>query len=159
MLVTIRSELRSSQMTSMSTSDAQVLYLATFAAPAASRVTDFIQRAVAGTGDRHTYGVAVRRRRPGSRTSLAIGFERISGCQARQTSHLLRTQWWRRLPRSTVVKSAAGMTDTFAAGLLGELTGMGVPIVAVPLVKDSLAKDVLFARSWTCCAAWGSGAV
>jgi phosphopantothenoylcysteine synthetase/decarboxylase len=48
---------------------------------------------------------------------------------------------------NTMNKWAAGITDTFAAGLLCELTGVGVPIVAVPLVKDALAKHVAFARS------------
>jgi hypothetical protein len=46
-----------------------------------------------------------------------------------------------------VNKWAAGIADTFAAGLLCELTGLGLPIVAVPLVKDALAKHVAFARS------------
>ena len=45
---------------------------------------------------------------------------------------------------NTVNKWAAGITDTFAAGLLCELTGLGVPIVAVPLVKDALARHVAF---------------
>jgi hypothetical protein len=40
---------------------------------------------------------------------------------------------------STVNKWAAGITDTFAAGLLCELTGARVPILAVPLVKGELA--------------------
>jgi phosphopantothenoylcysteine synthetase/decarboxylase len=48
---------------------------------------------------------------------------------------------------NTVNKWAAGITDTFAAGLLCELTGLGVPIVAVPLVKDALARHVAFGRS------------
>jgi Flavoprotein. len=41
---------------------------------------------------------------------------------------------------NTVNKWAAGITDTFATGLLCELTGLGVPILAVPLVKDALAR-------------------
>jgi phosphopantothenoylcysteine synthetase/decarboxylase len=48
---------------------------------------------------------------------------------------------------NTVNKWAAGITDTFAAGLLCELTGVGVPIVAVPLVKDALARHLAFGRS------------
>jgi len=48
---------------------------------------------------------------------------------------------------NTVNKWAAGITDTFATGLLCELTGLGVPIVAVPLVKDALARHVAFGRS------------
>src|ERR1039458_8001625 len=42
---------------------------------------------------------------------------------------------------NTVNKWAAGITDTFATGLLCELTGLGVPIVAVPLVKEALARS------------------
>jgi phosphopantothenoylcysteine synthetase/decarboxylase len=48
---------------------------------------------------------------------------------------------------NTVNKWAAGITDTFATGLLCELTGVGVPILAVPLVKDALARHVAFGRS------------
>ncbi len=48
---------------------------------------------------------------------------------------------------NTVNKWAAGITDTFATGLLCELTGFGVPILAVPLVKDALARHVAFGRS------------
>jgi phosphopantothenoylcysteine synthetase/decarboxylase len=48
---------------------------------------------------------------------------------------------------NTVNKWAAGITDTFATGLLCELTGAGVPILAVPLVKDELARHVAFGRS------------
>ena len=48
---------------------------------------------------------------------------------------------------NTVNKWAAGITDTFAAGLLCELTGAGVPILVVPLLKDELARHVAFGRS------------
>src|SRR5215831_17694281 len=48
---------------------------------------------------------------------------------------------------NTINKWAAGVTDTFAAGLLCELTGVGVPILAVPLVKEELARHVAFGRS------------
>jgi len=48
---------------------------------------------------------------------------------------------------NTVNKWAAGIADTFATGLLCELTGLGVPIVAVPLVKDALARHVAFGQS------------
>ncbi len=39
---------------------------------------------------------------------------------------------------NSVNKWAAGIADTFAAALLCELTALGVPIVAVPQVKDAL---------------------
>jgi phosphopantothenoylcysteine synthetase/decarboxylase len=48
---------------------------------------------------------------------------------------------------NTVNKWAAGITDTFAIGLLCELTGLKVPIVVVPLVKDALATHIAFGRS------------
>jgi len=48
---------------------------------------------------------------------------------------------------NTVNKWAAGITDTFAAGLLCELTGAGVPILAVPLLKAELARHLAFERS------------
>ncbi len=48
---------------------------------------------------------------------------------------------------NTINKWAAGITDTFATGLLCELTGMGVPIVAVPLLKRELARHLAFGRS------------
>lgn len=48
---------------------------------------------------------------------------------------------------NTVNKWAAGIADTFAVGLLCELTGVGVPILAVPLLKDELARHVAFRRN------------
>ncbi|MEV0401246.1 flavoprotein [Actinoallomurus sp. NPDC050550] len=45
---------------------------------------------------------------------------------------------------NTINKWATGITDTFAVGLLCELTGFGVPIVAVPLLKEALARHVAF---------------
>src|SRR6266704_5160227 len=48
---------------------------------------------------------------------------------------------------NTVNKWAAGIADTFAAALLCELTGLGVPLVAVPQVKDALAKHAAFGRN------------
>ncbi len=59
-----------------------------------------------------------------------------------------RTRWWfAPTTFNTVNKWAAGITNTFATGLLCELTGAGVPILAVPLVKDELARHVAFGRS------------
>lgn len=45
---------------------------------------------------------------------------------------------------NTINKWACGIADTFAVGLLCELTGLGVPIVAAPLLKDALARHVAF---------------
>ncbi|MCW2876435.1 MAG: hypothetical protein JWQ95_535 [Sphaerisporangium sp.] len=48
---------------------------------------------------------------------------------------------------NTINKWAGGIADTFAVGLLCELMGFGVPIVAVPLLKDALARHLAFGRS------------
>jgi phosphopantothenoylcysteine synthetase/decarboxylase len=48
---------------------------------------------------------------------------------------------------NTINKWASGVTDTFAAGLLCELTGAGVPILAVPCLKAELARHIAFSRS------------
>ncbi|MCD0452187.1 flavoprotein [Actinocorallia sp. API 0066] len=48
---------------------------------------------------------------------------------------------------NTINKWASGITDTFAVGLLCELTGAGVPILAVPCLKAELARHVAFSRS------------
>jgi phosphopantothenoylcysteine synthetase/decarboxylase len=48
---------------------------------------------------------------------------------------------------NTINKWAGGITDTFAVGLLCEVMGFGTPIVAVPLLKDALARHLAFARS------------
>jgi len=56
---------------------------------------------------------------------------------------------------NTVNKWALGIADTFVVGLLSELTGLGVPILAVPFVKDALAKHPAFGRSLTALRAMG----
>jgi len=48
---------------------------------------------------------------------------------------------------NTINKWAAGITDTFATGLLCELTGAGVPTLAVPLLKAELARHLAFEHS------------
>jgi phosphopantothenoylcysteine synthetase/decarboxylase len=48
---------------------------------------------------------------------------------------------------NTINKWAAGFADTFAVGLLCELMGFGVPIVAAPLLKDALARHPAFANN------------
>jgi phosphopantothenoylcysteine synthetase/decarboxylase len=48
---------------------------------------------------------------------------------------------------NTINKWATGIADTFAVGLLCELTGLGLPIVTAPLLKDALAQHVAFARN------------
>lgn len=48
---------------------------------------------------------------------------------------------------NTVNKWATGIADNFAVALLCELTGFGVPTIAVPLVKDALASHPAFPRN------------
>ena len=48
---------------------------------------------------------------------------------------------------NTINKWAAGITDTFATGLLCELARAGVPILAVPSLKAELARHLAFERS------------
>ncbi|WP_395109256.1 flavoprotein [Actinomadura sp. SCN-SB] len=46
---------------------------------------------------------------------------------------------------NTINKWAMGIGDTFAVSLLCELMGFGVPIVAVPLLKEALTSHPAFA--------------
>lgn len=48
---------------------------------------------------------------------------------------------------NTINKWATGIADTFAVGLLCELMGFGVPILAVPLLKDALARHTAFTKN------------
>lgn len=44
-------------------------------------------------------------------------------------------------------KWAQGTSDTYALGILAEMTGMGTPIVVLPFVNSALANRVAFRRS------------
>ena len=48
---------------------------------------------------------------------------------------------------NTINKWAAGITDTLAIGILCEAMGYGVPIVAVPYLKQQLAKHPVFSKN------------
>ncbi|GAA0961561.1 flavoprotein [Actinocorallia libanotica] len=48
---------------------------------------------------------------------------------------------------NTINKWAAGITDTFAVGLLCEFSGAGLPILAVPCLQAELARHTAFSRS------------
>ncbi|GAA1817406.1 flavoprotein [Planosporangium flavigriseum] len=48
---------------------------------------------------------------------------------------------------NTINKWAAGISDTFALGVLNEALGLGLPIVVAPYVKAALAAHPAFARS------------
>jgi phosphopantothenoylcysteine synthetase/decarboxylase len=146
-----RCRLRSSSMESMGTSRARFLYLVVCAAPAASGVADFV-RLAQGAGWR----MRVIATPMGMRFVDADQLAELSGDRVRvdfrmpgEADELPPADAVVVAPATfnTVNKWAAGIADTFAAGLLCELTGVGVPIVAVPLVKDALAKHVAFAQS------------
>ena len=48
---------------------------------------------------------------------------------------------------NTINKWAAGISDTFALGLLAELTPSGIPIAVLPFANASLAANRVFIRS------------
>lgn len=54
---------------------------------------------------------------------------------AAQTGHPVRIKW------------AAGISDTFALGLLNESLGLGLPVVVAPYAKPTLAAHPAFQRS------------
>jgi phosphopantothenoylcysteine synthetase/decarboxylase len=138
-------------MVSMDGPRSRVLYQVVCAAPAASSVADFVQLA-----QEAGWRVRVIATPMGMRfvdADLLIG---LTGDQVRaefrmpgEPDDLPPADAVVVAPATfnTVNKWAAGITDTFAAGLLCELTGLGVPMLAVPLVKDALARHVAFGRS------------
>jgi len=48
---------------------------------------------------------------------------------------------------NTINKWAEGISDTYALGLLAEITGLGIPIVVLPFVNSALANRAPFRRS------------
>lgn len=48
---------------------------------------------------------------------------------------------------NTINKWAQGISDTYALGILAEMTGMGTPIVVLPFVNSALASRAAFRRS------------
>lgn len=132
-------------------SSARVLYVIVCAAPAAASVGDFVR--LAQSAEWLVRVIA---------TPLGERFIDVSRLAA-LTGDRVRTDF--RLPDepdelpeadavvvapatfNTVNKWAAGIADTFATALLCELAGLDVPIVAVPLIKDALARHAAFARS------------
>jgi len=128
-----------------------VLYVVVCAAPAASSVDDLVSRALADD-----WVVRVIATPMGERFIDAPLLAAMTGDRVRTEFRMPDEP--DELPKAdavvvapatfnTINKGAAGVTDTFATGLLCELTGVGVPILAVPLVKDELARHVAFGRS------------
>ncbi|MGH3328237.1 MAG: flavoprotein [Streptomycetales bacterium] len=56
---------------------------------------------------------------------------------------------------NTLNKWAAGISDTLALGVLHELLGEGVPIIAAPCVKAALRKHPSYSTSRRVLAEWG----
>jgi phosphopantothenoylcysteine synthetase/decarboxylase len=48
---------------------------------------------------------------------------------------------------NTINKWAQGISDTYALGILAEMTGMGTPIAVLPFVNSALAGRAPFSRS------------
>jgi phosphopantothenoylcysteine synthetase/decarboxylase len=48
---------------------------------------------------------------------------------------------------NTICKWAQGISDTYALGILAEMTGLGTPIVVLPFVNTALASRIPFRRS------------
>jgi phosphopantothenoylcysteine synthetase/decarboxylase len=128
-----------------------VLYAVVCAAPAASAVGDFVRLA-----QQEGWLVRVITTPLGRRFVDADGLAVLTGDRVRTDFRLPHEA--DELPAAgavvvvpatfnTVNKWAAGIADTFAAALLCELTGLGVPIVAVPQVKDALARHAAFGRN------------
>lgn len=56
---------------------------------------------------------------------------------------------------NTVNKWAAGISDTFALGILNEAIGLSLPVVVVPYAKSSLAAHPAFSDSLAKLREWG----
>lgn len=56
---------------------------------------------------------------------------------------------------NTINKWVAGISDTFALGLLNEAIGLRLPVVLAPYVKPSLAAHPAFERSLRTLTEWG----
>ncbi|HEV7650561.1 MAG TPA: flavoprotein [Actinophytocola sp.] len=56
---------------------------------------------------------------------------------------------------NTVNKWVAGISDTFALGLLNEAIGLRLPIVVAPYAKSSLAAHPAFGQSLRALSEWG----
>ena len=48
---------------------------------------------------------------------------------------------------NTICKWAFGTSDTYALGILAEMTGMGLPVVVLPYVNTALAARAPFRRA------------
>lgn len=135
----------------LNTSPHHMLYLVVCGAPPASQIGQFISLAQHAKWD---VGVIA--------TPSALKFLNIVDLEA-QTGHPVRAEY--RMPDesaplpdpdaivvapatfNTINKWALGIADTIAVGILCEYLGRGIPIAAVPCVKQELARHPAFPKS------------
>ncbi|MEO3805476.1 flavoprotein [Nonomuraea sp. B1E8] len=128
-----------------------VLYVIACAAPAAADLHHLVPMAQAAGWRVHVVTTPM-----GERFLNVAELERLTGDLVRSTYRMPQDP--KGLPPAdavivapatfnTINKWANGIADTFAVGLLCEVVGLGVPILAVPLLKDALARHVAFQRS------------
>lgn len=130
------------------------LYVIACGAPAAAHVHDLVPLAQAAG-----WQVYVVTTPMGERFVDVPRLERLTGGRVRSTYRMPDEP--KGLPPAdavvvapatfnTINKWAGGIADTFAVGLLCEVMGFGVPILAVPLLKAALARHMAFARNVAC---------
>jgi phosphopantothenoylcysteine synthetase/decarboxylase len=130
--------------------DARVLYAVVCAAGPASEVGRLVELAQERTWDVQVIA-----------TPSATGFIDIPALEA-QTGRPVRSEYRApsepRSPRAdaiivapatynTINKWAAGISDTYALGILAEAPGLGIPTVVLPFVNSALAGRHVFQRS------------
>ena len=140
-----------SRMMNASGESPGVLYAVVCAAPAASNVSEFIRLARDAAWTVRVISTPMGERFIDTDELAELTGDRVrTGCRMPDEPD--------ELPKAdavvvgpatfnTINKWASGITDTFATGLLCELTGVGIPILAVPLLKAELARHLAFARS------------
>jgi phosphopantothenoylcysteine synthetase/decarboxylase len=135
----------------LETKPQRMLYLVVCGAPPASHIGEFISQA---QHEGWEIGIIA--------TPAATKFMNIPDLEA-QTGHPIRVEY--RMPGesdplpepdaivvapatfNTLNKWALGIADTLAVGILCEYLGRGVPIVAVPCLKQDLARHPAFPKS------------
>lgn len=129
----------------------RVLYVVVCAAPAASNIQALVSLAQAESWRVHVIAT------PDALAFLNLpAIEKITGDPVRSAYHPPNAP--DPLPPAdavivapatfnTINKWATGIADNFAVALLCELTGFGVPTIAVPLLKDALARHPAFSGS------------
>lgn len=148
-------------MTEPNTAPARVLYLVVCAAPPALRIGELISLLI--DQDWTVCVIAT----PRAATWLD------SAALTEQTGFAVRSDYRQpddpdSLPRAdavlivpatfnTINKWAAGISDTFALGILNEAIGLNLPVITVPYAKPTLAAHPAFADSLAKLARWGCG--